>query len=554
MRRLLERDLTRQIDILDEKSAPRIIHSGEDILVEHLPAGTRVIYPNPPMRPLANPRAAIRYALNHPIDSDPLHALLRPGMKLTIAMDDISLPLPMMKTPDIRQLMLEAVLEMAADYGVDDIELIIAVSLHRHMHDFEVKRMVGEKIFNAYWPDKLYNHDAEDRENIVSLGFTEHPDPSIASDGRSEPGGEEVPHRREEVALNRRAVESDLLVYLNINLVPMDGGNKSVSVGLASYESVRAHHNSATMVKCHSYMDPKSSALADSVDRMGKLTLSALKIFQVETCLNNDYFGDSPLAFLGKREDELTRLERAALDATVWSLKKMPREAKRRMFHAMPANYGLVAVNAGETNAVHQRTLDVNFGQYNVQVKGQADVLVCGVPFISPYNANSILNPILVQVMGLGYFFNMYRGKPLLKKGGVLILTHPMPDAFNATHHPSYIEFFHRLLPETTDSATLEKRYEEEFARNPTYIEMYRHGNAYHPVHPFYMWYWGEAGRQHVGKVIAVGTDDDFVPRTLGWASAPDLTTALDMARDYTSPNPQITMMHHPPIVIAEME
>ena len=33
MRRLLERDLSRQIDILDEKSAPRIIHSGEDILV-----------------------------------------------------------------------------------------------------------------------------------------------------------------------------------------------------------------------------------------------------------------------------------------------------------------------------------------------------------------------------------------------------------------------------------------------------------------------------------------------------------------------------------------
>ena len=74
------------------------------------------------------------------------------------------------------------------------------------------------------------------------------------------------------------------------------------------------------------------------------------------------------------------------------------------------------------------------------------------MPFISPYNVNSILNPLLVQVMALGYFFNMYRNKPLLKKGGVMILTHPCYDEFDHDHHPSYIEFFNRLLPETRDA------------------------------------------------------------------------------------------------------
>ena len=39
-----------------------------------------------------DPRAAIRQALANPIDFEPLHALLKPGMKLTIAVDDISLP------------------------------------------------------------------------------------------------------------------------------------------------------------------------------------------------------------------------------------------------------------------------------------------------------------------------------------------------------------------------------------------------------------------------------------------------------------------------------
>ena len=34
---------------------------------------------------------------------------------------------------------------------------------------------------------------------------------------------------------------------------------------------------------------------------------------------------------------------------------------------------------------------------------------------IATYNVNSILNPVLVQVMGPGYLFNLYRGRPLVR-------------------------------------------------------------------------------------------------------------------------------------------
>ena len=52
-------------------------------------------------------------------------------MKLTIAFDDISLPLPSMRKPDIRQRIIEQVLDMAAAAGVDDVHLIAALALHR---------------------------------------------------------------------------------------------------------------------------------------------------------------------------------------------------------------------------------------------------------------------------------------------------------------------------------------------------------------------------------------------------------------------------------------
>src|SRR3954453_19241376 len=163
-----------QVVVQDRKSPPRMIFSDSEILLEEIPIGTRVVFPNPPIEPLANWRAAIRSAINHPEGMDPLHAMLRPGMKVTIALDDISLPLPPMRTPDVRQSILEIVLELLADSGVDDIHLIIANALHRRMDEGEMKRMVGQKIYDAFSPDRYYNHDAEDPDGIVELERTAH--------------------------------------------------------------------------------------------------------------------------------------------------------------------------------------------------------------------------------------------------------------------------------------------------------------------------------------------------------------------------------------------
>ena len=78
----LRRKVHESVVHIDRDSAPRIISSGMDFLLEDLPVGTRVIYPNAPMKGLPNREAAIRYALNHPHDCDPLYAQLEPGMKV----------------------------------------------------------------------------------------------------------------------------------------------------------------------------------------------------------------------------------------------------------------------------------------------------------------------------------------------------------------------------------------------------------------------------------------------------------------------------------------
>src|SRR6267154_5143143 len=343
-----------QVVVQEKRSPPRMLFSDTEILLEEIPVGTRVVFPNPPVEELANWRAAIRWAINHPEGCDPLHAQLRPGMKVVIAIDDISLPLPPMRTPDVRQIMLEIVLPLLADSGVDDVHLVIANALHRRMTEAEMRRMVGSKIFDAYYPDHYTNHDAEEPGAFVELGSTD---------------------AGEKVRISRRATEADLVIYLNVNFVPMDGGHKSVGTGLTDYLGLRAHHTPHAIRESKSYMEPKHSELHSSVDRIGRLI-----------------------------------------------------DQRQNVFHIEPAAYGLMACAAGRTELAHEKILQAVRRQLFVKVRGQADILIAGIPYISPYNVNSILNPLLVQVMACGYFFNMNRGVPLVRKGGTLIVTHPCMD------------------------------------------------------------------------------------------------------------------------------
>ena len=521
---------------VDKSTPPILFHHGEGFRLEKLPAGrSRVIYPGEPLAALDDVEAEIHHALHNPLDMEPLPALLKAGMKLTIAFDDISLPLPPMKRPDIRQRVIEQVLDLAASAGVDDVHLIAALALHRRMTEAELREAVGDRVYDAFAPSgALYNHDAEDPDNLAFLGTTKH---------------------GEEVEINKRAAESDLLIYVNINIVSMDGGHKSTATGLASYRSIKHHHNVHTMQHSRSFMDRHNSELHHSNWRMGAVIPDAgVKVFQIETTINTDTFGqDGPMSVLAKREWEWTTRDRVSFIGMQQGLKRLSSPTRRKIFQNHRAPYGVTSVTAGAIEPVHERTLTHCFDQHLVEVEGQTDILTMGLPYICPYNVNSIMNPILVMCLGLGYFFNMYRGKPLVREGGVLIMTHPTPWEFHPVHHPSYIDFFEQVLADTTDPKLIEERWEKQFAEDEWYRHLYRTSYAYHGVHPFYMWYWGSHALQHLGRVIVVGGDTRAVKR-LGFKAASTLQDALEMAEDVVGPGASITHYKNPPLVMADVK
>jgi nickel-dependent lactate racemase len=155
---------------------------------------------------------------------------------------------------------IELILEKLEKSGITDIHLISAICLHRKMTKEEFQEMLGTEIVEKFYPAQLYNHDAEDRENMKYLGETEE---------------------REKVYINKRTFESDLVIYVNINFVSMDGGHKSFGTGLADYHTVRHNHNYNTLMNSKSYFDPENSMLHNILTRQGKLIEKNLKAFHI---------------------------------------------------------------------------------------------------------------------------------------------------------------------------------------------------------------------------------------------------------------------------------
>ena len=450
-------------------------------------------------------------------------------MKLTIAIDDISIPLPPMQSPDIRQLVLEEVIELAARRGVEDVKLYMANSLHRRMTADEIKHAVGERVFRSFYPKDLKNHDAEDPENLAYVGKTD---------------------QGEEVEINKRAMESDLLIYVNINLVAMDGGHKSVPVGLASYRSVKHHHNVHTM-HSKSYMDPRPgrSAIHDSCRRMGDvLKANGLKVFTIETTMNNNTFPD-PFGFMNKREWEWSLVEQGTYLAAKKANDMGPSAMKHQIWTRIKSPAGVTGVVAGDTDAVHEQTLATLHRQQLVEVDGQSDIMVVGLPYICPYNVNSIMNPILVLPRARVPVQPVpeQAGRPARRRDDHVP---PVPNEFHQVHRPTWTSS-RRSSPRPP---TLHDRVEVRGALRdrslvhppvPQELRVSRRASVLHVV-------LGSARARLPGRRDRGGRGPEDV-RAARLPRGVELRDALEMAGETVGRSPSISYFHVPPLAIADV-
>ncbi len=430
---------------------------GDNVILAELPERTRVIrQKNKPLPAFPDPAQAVRNALKSPIAHEPLSKLVNSKSKVAIAFDDPCGFVPEQRQPGFREVAIKVLLEELGKLGVapGNIRLVCAVGLHRKWTTRELATILGEDLAYRLGPSKLYNHDAEDKENLVFLGET---------------------RRGQEVEVNRVVTDSDQLIYVSNPFSHFNAGWKSVAVGLSSYRSIRHHHRPFPKASGKSTMDPKRSAFPKLINEMGEVI-----------------------------EKELAKNGRRVLNIEGMMNNKVPQE--------------LVHVVAGHPPEAHVKSLEILQKQHVVNVEGQSDVVVYGMGNNrDPYSKLSAINPILVRNLALSYSFSLFQNMPLVKQGGIAIFVHPCQRQFDSVKFASYVEMFEKLLPYNQNPFELWELYAEDYAHRPEYIHKYRYGYSFHGVHPLILWGQGAYGLKHLGKAFLAGATDFEVAKMLGF-------------------------------------
>lgn len=283
------------------------------------------------------------------------------------------------------------------------------------------------------------------------------------------------------VEVHRSVVDRDLVIYVNAgSILGFSGGWKSVCVGLSTWKSIKVTHTPDGMS-----MSLEKNRMHAMLDKMGERLERTLRkrVFKLETVLAN------PLQTAAVFAGGVTETRAAMVD--LLKTVTLPRRA------------------GGEP----------------------ADIVLYGVPAWSPYAVHARMNPILTLISSaLGYLGGHIeaRGKP----GCTVILATPCPDEWDDEHHPAYREAWRRVLPVSRDPYVISERFLEEFATREDYIERYRHGVAFHPVHAILATHPLKRLR-HAGRVIVAGASDPRVPEHLGFLTAPTVEDAIDLARSF---------------------
>lgn len=487
--------------------------SGNNIINARLPDSSAVYHAPealPGLPPDAYPER-VREAVERPLESPPLRELVNSDSKVLIAFDDNSQPFPATARPDFRQVTIETLLALLDDYGVrrENIHLICAVALHRKMKPPELERMVGPAVMREFFPERLTNFDAEDRDNLVELGETEHEEP---------------------VEISRLAAEADLVIYVDAVQIPLNGGHKAVGVGLASYRTIACHHTPSATAETAHVMQPDGSRMHESIDRIGRIVDEHCKIFMLCFAMNGATYPPH-MSWLGKPPERCNAAERLLRAATPLSMKLLPEAARRGVLRGLAGAYRPIEINAGSVEAVHQRTMAAMRRQMRVEVPRQYDTLVYGLPDLSPYAVDASVNPVLVVSDVLGYVFNWFYNKPLVRRGGSVIILNPVDEVFHPEYHVAYRRFYEEALAETTDPFELQQHFQRRFAEDPELIDAYRNRWAHHGFHPFTVWYWATYPLKYLSRVILVGPKGDSSAKRLGVQWAPSLDAALEMSR-----------------------
>ncbi len=216
-----------------------------------------------PLAKLADPHAAVRHALDHPVGAPAFADLVRGRASACILVCDITRPVP-------NRLFLRPMIEamLAAGMTADRITVLVATGLHRPNEGAELEEVIGDPwVFEHV---RVENHFARDAAAHVDLG---------ATSTRATP-----------VRIDRRFVEADLRIATGLVephfMAGYSGGRKVIAPGIAHEDTIRTFHSARFMenplaIQCNLAGNPLHEEQLEIVRMLGE-------VFAVNTVIDDD--------------------------------------------------------------------------------------------------------------------------------------------------------------------------------------------------------------------------------------------------------------------------
>jgi nickel-dependent lactate racemase len=163
------------------------------------------------------PEQMVQEALQHPLGTDRLSAMIGPGETVAIVIDDYTRPCP-------TKIILPPVLEELKNAGVNDLDvlIIIATGTHTPPSADVIKDLVGDKIFREY---KVISNDAVNGQH-VNVGRTK---------------------RGNDIEILKEFVEADFKILLGDieyhYFAGFGGTRKSILPGISSKNTIQRNHS-----------------------------------------------------------------------------------------------------------------------------------------------------------------------------------------------------------------------------------------------------------------------------------------------------------------------
>ena len=230
---------------------------GEGVLDVELPDSADVFIPgetvpDPPY--ILDVETTTRESILNPLGMPPISDLVGPGSKVTISFPDRVKG--GFQDNSHRKTSIPILIEECLKAGVlkEDILLICSNGLHRKNTNTEIKMILGEKFYNDFMPNhQIINHDSEDWDHLVDLGYDELGD---------------------RVIINKEVFQSDLPIMIGHVLGNpyggYSGGYKMPTTGVAHWKTMAAHHIPGVMHKPDFTPVSAGSTMRIKMDAIGK--------------------------------------------------------------------------------------------------------------------------------------------------------------------------------------------------------------------------------------------------------------------------------------------